>query len=59
MRKIDFETPISSVNLIAHYGVIATYSNAARAARRLVRKYNLPLHQKGNGMWVLVADDHA
>ena len=54
-RKVGFDTPITSRALIAHYGISATYKNAARAAQRLVRKYNLPLYQKGSGLWVLVS----
>lgn len=50
--KLDIKTPISSVDLIAHFGVQATYKNAARAAQRLVKNYNLPLRQRGNGQWV-------
>jgi hypothetical protein len=53
--EVGFDTPISSVDLIAHFGVEATYKNAARAAQRLVAKYNLSLRHKGNGLWVLAS----
>ena len=53
-RKVPFETPISSADLIKHYGLQATPKNAARAAQRLVQRYNLPLRQQRSGKWVSV-----
>jgi hypothetical protein len=55
-RKVPFETPISSADLIKHYGIQSTYQNAARAAQRCVVRYNLRLSQTGSGLWVSVDD---
>lgn len=50
--KIDSKTLpkrnwLTSQELIAMYGVVVGYSQASRAAQRLVRDYNIPWYRDG------------
>lgn len=55
MSKLDeIRYPASSLEIARAYGIQVGYSNAARAVKNLVRRYNLPLVMRGNGKWVRV-----